>query len=173
MYVTMVMVCSINGKITRGNNPFVSAFASTEDAQLFASLKQQAEVIVMGSKTYDVAKEKLVLSANTLRVVFTRNPNKYSPVPGQLEFTDETPKKLIERLEKKGYSQVLLAGGNQINAMFLKKGLVDKLRITLEPWILGKGKNMVDEIDVDTNFRLVSTKQLNTNGTVHLVYEKI
>lgn len=166
------MVSSINGKITRGDDPYVSAFASPEDAELFDRLKKEASLIIMGSKTYEVARAKLVLSPKTLRIVMTRDPKQYTAVPGQLEFTNESPSDLLRRLEQDGHKDAMLAGGAHINSLFLKEQLVTELRITIEPWILGKGKNLVEELDLDTHFKLVSTNVINDAGTIHLLYKK-
>lgn len=173
MRVVMIMVTSVNGKITRGDNPDVSAFSSKEDAQLFASFKSEFPVIIMGSGTYEVARAKIILSPKTLRIVMTRNPKKYTSVPGQLEFTSESPKELIMRLKKAGIKKVMLAGGAEINALFLKDRIVDELRLTIEPVLLGEGKNLFSETILDVPMKLNSIKKLNAIGSLHMIYEVI
>lgn len=175
MKVTMVMVASVNGKITKGDNPDVRAWTSDEDAALFASIKENATVIIMGSKTYEVARAKMKLKPGTLRVVMTRDPQKFAAdsVSGQLEFTSEFPKELIVRLAARGLKEALLFGGGETNALFLESKLVDEIRLTIEPLLLSTGKSLVSDMLTDIQLKLMSTEKLNDKGTLHLVYEVI
>lgn len=175
MKVSMVMVSSVNGKITKGDNPDVAVFASKEDATLFASLKLQFPVIIMGRRTYEVARANMKLQPEVLRIVMTKDPKRFisESVSGQLEFTDESPKELVGRLTKAGYETAMLAGGSEVNARFLKDQLVSELRITIEPVLLGEGKNFLAESVVDIPMKLVSTRQLNVRGSMHMIYEVI
>ncbi len=104
--------------------------------------------------------------------MLTRNPAKYAAetIPGKLEFTDEKPKVLINRLKNSGYGEMLLVSGGVINRLFLKAELVDEIHLTLEPLIFGKGKNLLTSLDLDVKLRLLDIKQLNPQGTLHLIY---
>ena len=170
----MVMVSSVNGKITKRDNPDVSAFASKEDAGLFLALKERHRCYIMGSVTFEAARKNIILRKGKLRVVKTHEPAKYKAetVPGRLEFTDKEPEALLKFLESRGYNSVLLLGGATISSLFLKAGLVDEIRLTVEPALFGKGKDMIDG-DVDVRLRLKAIKKLNKAGTLHLVYNVI
>ncbi|MGE7763945.1 bifunctional diaminohydroxyphosphoribosylaminopyrimidine deaminase/5-amino-6-(5-phosphoribosylamino)uracil reductase RibD [Peribacillus sp. NPDC096540] len=59
---------------------------------------------------------------------------------------------LMEELYKKGITDVLLEGGSEVNASFLRAGLIDKYLIYVAPKLLG-GRNSLTPfsgIDVDT-----------------------
>jgi dihydrofolate reductase len=88
-----------------------------------------------------------------------------------LEFSNETPEKLIERLSTLGYKKALLVGGSIINGLFLKNNLVDELYLTIEPKIFGKGKNIVEEQSLDKSLQLINVKKLNKTGTLLLKYK--
>ncbi len=167
------MVSSLNGKITRGDDPDVTHWTSKEDAELFASMKAQHNLIVMGSRTYEASQNRIKLKDGTLRIVLTKNPERYEPhaVPGQLEFTSESPTVLINRLESKGFSTMLLVSGGETNTAFFKEHLVDEIRLTVEPILFGSGKPLVAEDQFETKLRLMSMKKLNERGTLHLIYE--
>src|SRR3990167_10570212 len=120
MKVIMVMVSSVNGKITRGEDPDIYSWTSKEDADFFFSLLNQHNLIVMGSITYEAARNKIKPDKERLRVILTRTPEKYAKdaIRGKLEFTSESPKKLVKRFEKGGYNTMLLVGGGKTNALF-------------------------------------------------------
>ncbi len=173
MKIIIVMVCSLNGKITKGANPDVYAWSSKEDKHFFFSLVKKHNLIVMGSKTYQAVRKNLDLTQKKLRIVLTKNPKKYSAqvIAGKLEFTNETPKRLAGRLRQQGYKSMLLLGGGVVNALFLKAGLVDELRLVVEPLIFGSGQPLVAEGHFNSSLTLVSHKLLNKNGTLLLIYK--
>jgi len=171
MKVIMVMVSSVNGKITNGDNSDIYEWTSDEDQRVFLSLKKAHRLIIMGRKTYEVAKKNMRLNTKALRIVITHNPKRFKNIPGQIEFTNESPSALITRLSN--YSSALLVGGGEINALFLKEHLVSEIHVTIEPWLLGRGKSLVEEMDSQIQLQLVSTKKLNEKGSMHMIYKVI
>ncbi len=168
----MVAVSSLNGKITKGNDPDIYSWTSKEDSKLFFSLIEKNNLIVMGSKTYESVRKIIKHKKNKLRVVLTRNPEKYigEAIKEILEFSNETPLHLVKRLGNKGYKKMLLVGGATINRLFLKHKLVNELYITLEPKIFGSGRNLISEEDFNIQLKLMNIKKLNPQGTLHLKY---
>lgn len=169
----MVMLSTLDGKITKGNDPDIYKWTSKEDQDYFFSLIKKNNLMVFGSKTYEAVKNRIKLSEDTLRVILTRNPEKYKDdvVAGKLEFSKESPRQLVERLQKMGYKTLLLLGGGIINSLFLKARLVNELYLTLEPKIFGEGKLLVDKVDLNTSLKLTSSKKLNPEGTLLLKYK--
>lgn len=170
MKVTMVAVSSLNGKITKGKDPNIYSWTSKEDSKLFFSLIEKNNLIVMGSKTYEAVRKIIKHRKNKLRVVLTRDPKKYSKetIMGILEFTNESPLKLIKRLEERGYEKMLLVGGATINSLFLKSKLVNEICLTLEPKIFSSGANLIGEENFDILIKLINIKKLNEQGTLLL-----
>lgn len=168
----MVMVATVNGKITRGDDPSIYSWTSKEDADFFFSLLNQHNLIVMGSATYKAARDKIKPEKERLRIVLTRNPGKYSSetLPGKLEFSNESPKELVERLEKSGYHTMLLVSGGRTNALFLQEDLVNELYLTVEPRLFGKGKPLMADGDFFKNLKLQSIEKINEQGTLLLKY---
>lgn len=163
------MVSSLNGRITKGNSNESQWWASKEDQKNFHGLLKKAKLIVMGSKTYEASKKNIILTSNKLRVILTRHPKK--SIPNILEFTNDAPKQLVTKLSKRGYKELLLVGGGEINSLFLKAKLVNELYLTLEPVIFGTGKLLTSDGTFNSNLKLVSSKKLNSNGTLLCRYE--
>ncbi|MDO8583225.1 MAG: dihydrofolate reductase family protein [bacterium] len=173
MKVTVVAVSSLNGKITKGTDPNIYSWTSKEDSKFFFSEIAKNNLIVMGSKTYESVRKIIKHKKNKLRIILTRNPGKYSKeaIKGVLEFTNESPLRLIESLENRGYKKMLLVGGGTINTLFLKSKLVNEIYLTLEPKIFGNGKSLVNEENFDILLKLISIKKLNPQGTLLLRYK--
>src|SRR3989344_543184 len=116
MKVILAAVTSTNGKLTRGDDPDIYKWTSKEDQEQFFKLLEQAGLIVMGSSTYESAKDMIrkslkpqisQITPKTLRIILTSNPEKYKDeeIPGQLEFKNETPLQLINQLTE--YNEML------------------------------------------------------------------
>lgn len=164
MRITLVMVTSVDGKMLHD--------ASREDHYHFYELKKRYPVIIMGRKTYDTIKTELVLSVKTTRIVLTRHPEKFTDdcVTGQLEFTDESPIELTNRLCRQGTTRSLLVGGSDVNELFLKAKLITDCYITIEPRFFGNGKSIFTSDAIDIPLKLTDVKKLNARGTLLLHY---
>ena len=172
MKVTMVMLASVDGKTTQGENQNVYSWSSKADQKYFFSEIKKNNLIIMGSETYEASKPVIKLEKGKLRIVLTRNPRKYlkDTVRGQLEFSKEAPKKIIKQMTLLGYKKILLVGGATINGLFLKQNLVNELSLTIEPQLFGKGKDIVEGQLLNTKLKLVSIRKLNKTGTLLLKY---
>lgn len=166
----LVFVSTLDGKVTRWDDPFVRKWSSKADQAYFSRLWEKSELIIMGSNTYNAAPIK-PLPAH-LVVVMTREPSKYAAktMAGQMEFTDETPGELVARFERQGYKQMTVVGGPHVAASFLKEELIDELWLTLEPRIFGQGEGMVAEEKLNIRMELISCEKLNDEGTLLTKY---
>ncbi len=175
MNIILLAVSSINGKITSGGNSNIYTWTSKEDQEIYFSHINDAELICMGSKTYDAAKHLMVHRSGRVRVIFTRDKSRYEKerIPGILEFTSESPKKIITKYKKKGVRQALVVGGGEINSLFLEQKLISEIHLTIEPVIFGKGKLFIEEVEVYDSLKLMGVKTLNSNGTVQLIYKVV
>jgi dihydrofolate reductase len=168
--VNLALVSSINGKLTNADQPSY-LWASAEDQVWFEEFKQQHQVIIMGSQTYESARAVIQLSPDALRVVLTRSVAKYQheAVSGQLEFSSLSPVALVESLKERGFTKVALVGGAQTAAQFLQAGLVSQLFLTLEPVFFSQGLSW-DELakQYQVQFELKTATRLNDAGTLLL-----
>lgn len=173
MKVTMMMLASVDGKTTQGENQNVYSWSSKADQKCFFSEIKRNNLIVMGRETYEASKPVIKLEKGKLRIVMTRNPKKYlkETVRGQLEFSKEDPKKLIKQMMLLGYKKMLLVGGATINGLFLKQNLVNEISLTIEPQLFGKGKDIVVGQLLNTKLHLLSVKKINSVGTLLIKYK--
>ncbi len=169
MRITLAMVSSVDGKTT---HPTLHGWSSPEDQDHFRKLKTMYPIIIMGRKTYDTVKGELQLSLKTRRIVMTQNPDAHenAQVPGQLEFTNESPRMLVRHLTAEGVESALLVGGSDINQAFLKDKLITDCYITIEPRFFGNGKSIFTSDAIDIPLQLTDVTTLNTRGTLLLHY---
>lgn len=130
------------------------------------------KLIIMGRKTYEANKRVIKLVPEKLRIVLTSAPKKFVQeiVPHQLEFSSEPPKALLKRLASLGYKEALIVGGSGVAAIFLHAGLINRLELTLEPYIFGSGIPFIGNEDLMARLHLIGMKKLNARGTIHLTY---
>ncbi len=170
MKTILLYVSSLDGKVTKWGQKNIYWWTSAEDVTHFRTTIAENKLLVMGSNTFNAVHPKP--QEGILRIVLTREPEKYKKfvIPGQLEFSNETPTKLIQRLEKEGRKQMLLVSGKTVTTEFLKKKLVDELWITIEPKIFGKGDSLTKDEKLAISLRLESLTKLNSQGTILLKY---
>lgn len=170
MKVILVVVTSLDGKTTKWNLPDVHDLSSKEDQEYFFSTLAKNNLVIMGRKTFEVAKPDIYKNPKKLRVVITKNPKKYKDVEGRLQFTSKQPEEILSDLEKKGFKQAMLVGGAEINGLFFKEKLVTEVWTTIEPKIFGTGNGLTAAQNLDVKLKLISSEKLNQNGTLLLKY---
>jgi dihydrofolate reductase len=172
MQVTLLMVETVDGKTTQAAAPHIHGWSSPEDVRYFHAMQSQYPVIIMGSTTYAAVRQSIKLSSSLTRIVLTTSPSHYasSAAPGKLEFTDESPKQLIDRLSREGITKCLLVGGSDVNASFLEAELITDARITIEPRLFGRGNALFRPFDTDVKLTLTDIERLNPQGTIVLSY---
>ena len=111
MKVILAAVISLDGKTTKWDLPDVVGLSSKEDQGYFFSTLAKNNLVIMGRKTFEIANPDIYKNPKKLRVVITKNPAKYKNVEGRLEFTNDSPKKILSNLTKRGFKQTLLVGG--------------------------------------------------------------
>lgn len=173
MKLILVMVTSLDGRSTqKGHGTDIHYWTSPEDQKHFQNVVENAKLLIMGSSTYEAARGGMQHKDGRLRVIVTRNPSKYEneKIPGKLEFSNENPSQLVNRLESEGYTEGYLVGGAHTNTEFFKENLVTEVWQTLEPKILGIGNGLVGEEEILIPLQLISSEKLNENGTLLLKY---
>jgi|JI8StandDraft_1071087.scaffolds.fasta_scaffold13238_1 2,5-diamino-6-(ribosylamino)-4(3H)-pyrimidinone 5'-phosphate reductase len=93
-----------------------------------------------------------------------------------LDSDDIDPKKVLGILSRQGYERILLEGGPKLNYAFLKQGLVNRIHITLVPFLIGvktlpsiaDGEVEIAEFD-KKKWKLVSSRQ--EDDEIFLTYD--
>jgi dihydrofolate reductase len=78
----------------------------------------------------------------------------------------------VVRLKEQYERDVVVYGSAQLVRTLLDHGLVDEVRLTVHPFVLGDGEHLFDGLAARRSLRVVSTGTIGTN-LVHLVYEVV
>jgi len=177
--VTIHMVSSLDGIIAKKDNS-ISWFETSHhydqgvDGEDPTEFLKTIDCYVMGSKTYELAlelsKDYGWAYGDKPTIVLT-NRNLQSDKQN-IEFYSGDLKKIIhEHLEPK-YKNIWVVGGSGLTRDFIQLKLVDEIRVSILPIILGDGLPFFNQINQEQALHLKETKAYK-NGMVELSYEII
>ena len=160
MKVILVMAMTLDGKIGRHATDPVD-WTGSADKKYFVEVTHKAGVMIMGSNTFNTIGHPLPGRQN---IVMTRTlggkQNK-----DNLLFTDKSPEKILQDLETKGYQEVTLIGGAQINTLFARQGLIHEIHITIAPHLFGQGLSLFSE-RCDLKVNLIGVDSLGDDAVL-------
>ncbi len=169
MRTILIFVSTLDGKVTKWGDPHVKLWSSPQDQNYYKSIWDESQLIVMGSGTFNADSFP---PSNHQLIIMTGHPDKYESlgISGKIEFTNESPVELTARFKSKGHKQMLVVGGPHVATSFLIDQLIDELWLTFEPKIFGIGGNLVTDIQLDINLRLICFEKVNEQGTLITKY---
>ena len=125
----------------------------------FGSLMQEIDAIVMGRTTFEVVcnfggewpypKPVFVLS-HTLKAIPPQ-------LAQQVTLTKGSPQEVLSQIHQKGYEKLYIDGGQTVQR-FLQADLIDELRITTIPILLGGGFPLFGDLPSPLEFEHVESK---------------
>ncbi len=157
--ITLMMAMTLDGKIAKNSNHFAD-WTSPEDKKHFREISKDFGVIIMGENTFKTLPGIL---PKRLNVVFSEKETPRQE--NDLKYVQGEPKQVLEELKEIGYTKALLCGGANLNSLFLKKGLIDELIITIEPIIFGQGLDLFTQ-EQETKLELIENKKINNNSII-------
>jgi riboflavin biosynthesis pyrimidine reductase len=95
----------------------------------------------------------------------TRDASGKESLPGQVEWTTNAPKEILEDLKNRGYERVVIGGGAQIYSAFLEAGLVTDVYATIEPIVFGDGVPFVSG-KLNQRLKFVESRMLNDSAVL-------
>ncbi len=165
MKVTLIAAQSVDGFITQHDLPG-SDFTSAEDKEHFLKSLRDFDCQIMGAETFRVWQRSSTEPVRPKRPqwVLTRHSEAFTnaALPGWLEFTNEAPSPLLEKLASRGLQNCALLGGSQIHRLFLTANCVDELWLTVEPVLFGRGTPLVGS-EMSVAMKLISHTHLSAN----------
>ncbi len=168
MKVILYMGITPNGYIAKPDGD--SEWTSEEDLKGFYEQSKKAGNIIMGKNTFNyVVKQEMFPFPDALNVVVSHEAieNTWGE---KVLILNKSPKEVLVVLKEKGFQSAFLAGGGQLNASFMKEGLVDEMYLDVEPLIFGQGIKLFADNDFELELELLDVKKMNSN-TVQLHYK--
>ncbi len=173
--IVYYVAVSLDGYIAGPDND-ISAFVQQGPAvdQYFADL-QQFQTVIMGRKTYEFGYQfglepgqpayphmhHYIFSSS---LSFTSPHEKVEVIPYELD--------ALERVRSEATTDIYLCGGGTFAGWLLNEGVIDRLKIKLNPIVLGGGTPLFSGISESHRWQL-SERMSFEDGLQFLTYEKV
>lgn len=173
--VTLHMVSSLDGFIAKKDNSvsWLESNGSVYEAGVSISEEEAAAFVktidcyVLGSHTYEHALELGWPYGDTPAVVVTRR--EWPPVRKSIEFYSGDLRTLVDVHLAPRYRNIWLVGGAMLCQRFLELGLVDEIKLTVAPVLLGEGLRLFSGSMTEER-RNLKNVIAHKNGFVELSY---
>jgi len=160
MIISLIAAVTVDGCIGRTSTDRSFEWTSAEDKQFYIDSIKRAKVIIMGLRTF----QTFTRYPKGLKfVLYTSKPEEFeNPKPHLIETwaTKADPHQVIDHLEKEGHQEVIICGGASIYTLFLQAELVDRLYLTVEPVLFGKGVPLFSG-ELNTKLQLIASRNLS------------
>lgn len=173
--VTLHMVSSLDGFIARKDNTVswleddgsvYEAGVSITQEEVAAFVKS-VDCYVMGSRTYEHALALGWPYGETPCLVLTER--QLQPARAGVEFHSGDLEMFLGTKVAPRFRNVWLVGGAMLSQRFLESGLVDEIRLTIAPVLLGEGLRLFGELTAEMRWQLKNVRAYK-NGFVELHY---
>ena len=171
----MHVVSSLDGFIAKNDNSVswldspgsvYEAGVSISEEEIAAFIKA-VDCYVLGSRTYEHALKLGWPYGDTPVVVVTSR--ELPPARKSVEFYSGDLKTLVETKLGSRYRNIWLVGGAMLCQRFLELGLVDEIRLTIAPVLLGEGLRLFGDAPTEHRWNLKNVVAYK-NGFVEVSY---
>jgi len=135
----------------------------------YTDFMQSIDTTLMGNKTYQqvIGFDVPWPYSDYRNIVFTR---KETALDSKVEFHTGDIPQYVKALKTESGKDIWLIGGSEINGILLDAGLIDEIRLTMIPIVLGNGIPLFSNASSQQKFKQVESKSY-PNGMVQLRYE--
>lgn len=169
MKASVFIASSLDGFIARKDGGLDWLDEYTEDHG-YTKFMKSVDALVMGRKTFEKVltfpgwscpKPVIVLSTKKVRV-----PKRLA---GAVEVMSGSPRRILERLARRGMKDVYVDGGKTIQG-FLRAGLIGRMIVTTVPKLLGSGIPLFGPLARTVSLNVKKTRRFKS-GLVQNEYE--
>ena len=173
--VTLHVVASLDGFIARNDNSVswlnspgdVYEAGIAEDSSEAEKVLKAIDCFVLGSRTYEHALQLGWPYGDTPTVVVTNR--ELRSTRKNVEFYSGDLKRLVDEILAPRYGNIWLVGGATLCQSFLSFGLVDEIRLSIAPILLGDGLRLFGVASTEQRWHLKDVVAYKT-GFVELTY---
>lgn len=169
----IMMAMSLDGFVARPDHSldWLNKQATQGEDHGFAAFQDRMDVIVMGSGSFRTVVGFEEWPYTIPCIVMSRTmTDEDVPVElrGKVEVSKLEPKALMDSLQKRGLKRAYVDGGAVIRS-FIQAGLIEDMKISIVPILLGEGIRIFGANDTDIDLKLVSSTSF-PSGLVDLEY---
>ena len=166
MKVTLYLTISVNGHIATADDktPWTDIAWDT----YLEAVKRFGNVI-FGRRTYEFLKKNDDFKDFEKRPLVVAVTHSNESSNDQFKIVD-SPVAALEAIKAAGFDNAMVGGGSDLATSFLAAGLVDEIELDIDPILIGKGINILKDVNLEQKLQFVSSKELS-EGVLHLVYK--
>ena len=170
----IMMAMSLDGFVARKDHTldWLNKQPTKDEDHGFLEFQDSVDVIVMGSGSFRTVLGFGAWGYTIPGVVLSRsmtNDDIPEVIRDKVEVSALEPRELMANFAERGIKRVYVDGGAVIQS-FLKVGLVQDMRITMVPILLGVGIRIFGGTERDVDLELISATPF-PSGLVDLVYK--
>jgi dihydrofolate reductase len=158
---------SLDNYIARTDGAYDWILWSKEANSFMKEYWQTIDTMVMGRKTYEVARGNGSSYPGIKTYVFSRTMQE-SPGKG-VELIREDAAKFVRRLKKQKGKDICVMGGGLLAKSLFEADLIDELGFNIHPVLLGSGIPLFHEMKRQINLELIKCQPFK-NGCVLVTY---
>ena len=165
--VILLMVMSANGVVAQKRIENSFEWNSEADRVQFLEKINDIGTAIMGSNTYRSIGSKPYPGIDVY--VLTNHPEQFRP-HDRVTFVSGDITDIYEQWRCENLGKIALLGGPSTNRLFLEKGLVDEIYLTIEPTLLPEGLHLAENLGLQIDLKLKTLEVLNEEKTLLLHY---
>lgn len=158
-FVTLKLATTLDGRISApdGSSRWITSGEARDDAQ---RLRSHHDAIVVGMGTVIADDPHLTVRLDATTRMPVRIAMGMREVPQGAHISDDAapfahvrshdPRDVLAEVSARGGTSLLVEGGAQVSAAFLRAGLVDSVVVYVAPLVLGGGRQVVGDLGVST-----------------------
>lgn len=170
-------------KVTFGGAPSLDNYFAREDgsadwliwseeaAEVMADYWKTIDTVVMGRKTYEVARKMTKGKSNPYpgikSYVFSRTLKARKDEPAEIVSSDAV--KFMRKLKKQPGKDICVMGGGELAHSLFEAGLIDEVGFNIHPVLLGAGIPLFHPMKRQIDLELLDCKRFK-NGCVCVSY---
>ncbi len=156
MKATLYVASSLNGKMTEGATN--SSWVSPHDEIMFAKTCKEIGCILVGRTTFDQYQGTVYPVKDTVNVVLTTTDRQSTDA--NVVYAQDIDAALAE-IQRRGFNRFVVVGGAKVIGQCLTKNLVDRLYLSLHPYIFGHGLSFIGDFvgSLDLGFQSIKHQE--------------
>ena len=169
--VTYGAACSLDLFIARPDHGVDWLRYSTDVSSIMAKYWKTIDTVVMGRKTYDVARgsgrDGVGSYGNVKCYVFSRTlPHGKQ---GGTEVVNEDAAQFLRRLKSQPGKGICVMGGGELARSLFEADLIDEVGLNIHPVLLGSGVPLFHAMKKQLDLELIECRQIQ-HGCVYVIY---
>lgn len=166
--------CSLDGYLARDDGSVDWLMFGDEAAELMKDSWSRFDTMLMGRKTYEVARasapkgQKNDYGVETFIFSTTLDPTKHEG----LNIISSGAGEFVRSLKEKDGKDICVMGGGLLARSLLEAGVIDEVGFNIHPILLGSGIPSFHLMKSEVKLELADCKPM-TNGCVYVLYNVI